>query len=139
MLFVFRLINEVLQSLAASPATPLTKARLLDIHLGATKKLLPAHQSGRFRQEPIVIREPGRGEIVFLPPNHQDVEKLVEELLHFVQENRTKLDPLIVAGLFHKQFMIIHPFMDGNGRTGRLATTLLLPVLGLNLWQLFSF
>jgi Fic family protein len=117
----------------------LTKAHLLEIHQGVTRELLPAHQSGRFRQEPIVVREPGRGEIVFLPPNDQDVEKLIDELLTFVAAKRVELDPLILAGLFHKQFMIIHPFMDGNGRTGRLATSLLLRDLGLSLWKLFSF
>lgn len=44
-----------------------------------------------------------------------------------------------LAGVFHKQFVIIHPFVDGNGRTVRLATKVLLAEMGLNTFHLFSF
>ena len=46
---------------------------------------------------------------------------------------------LILAALFYKQFVIIHPFTDGNGRTARLATKVLLAQMGLNTFNLFSF
>ena len=46
---------------------------------------------------------------------------------------------MIIAGIFHKQFVIIHPFVDGNGRTARLATKVLLAGMGLNTFNLFSF
>ncbi len=111
---------------------------LLRIHAGVMDGLLPLHQTGRFRQEPVVIREPRSGDIIFLPPDHQDVPRLIAELLSFIRENQG-LDPLLIAGLFHKQFVIIHPFMDGNGRTTRLATGHLLNGLGLRLMNLFSF
>ncbi|MBI4035037.1 MAG: Fic family protein, partial [Candidatus Chisholmbacteria bacterium] len=42
-------------------------------------------------------------------------------------------------GVFHKQMVVIHPFMDGNGRTTRLATKVLLAEMGLNTFNLFSF
>ena len=45
----------------------------------------------------------------------------------------------MLAGIFHKQFVIIHPFVDGNGRTARLATNILLARLGVNLFPLLSF
>jgi Fic family protein len=44
------------------------------------------------------------------------------ETPEFIKENNGKIDPLILAGIFHKQMVIIHPFTDGNGRTTRLAT-----------------
>jgi Fic family protein len=44
-----------------------------------------------------------------------------------------------LAGIFHKQFVVIHPFIDGNGRTARLATKMLLAKMGLNTFNLFSF
>jgi Fic family protein len=56
-----------------------------------------------------------------------------------VQANQGVLDPLLLAGLFHKQLVITHPFMDGNGRTTRLATNHLLTGLGLNFFNVFSF
>lgn len=61
------------------------------------------------------------------------------ELLDFVQANQGVLDPILLAGLWHKQLVVIHPFVDGNGRTTRLAIKLLLAGLGLNTFNLFSF
>jgi len=130
--------NGALIALSEQRDSMLDTALLLRIHAGVMDGLLPEHQVGRFRQEPVVIREPRTGDIIFLPPDHQDVPALVEELLAFIRENRN-LDPLLMAGLFHKQFVIIHPFMDGNGRTTRLATDHLLNGLGLRLKGLFSF
>lgn len=130
--------NDALSALDEQRELILDGALLLRIHAGVMDGLLPAHQTGRFRQEPVVIREPRGGDIIFLPPDHQDVPALIEELLAFVRENQG-LDPLLMAGLFHKQLVIIHPFMDGNGRTTRLATSHLLNGLGLRLMGLFSF
>ncbi len=130
--------NDALSALDEQRELILDGALLLRIHAGVMDGLLPAHQTGRFRQEPVVIREPRSGDIIFLPPDHQDVPALIEELVAFVRENQG-LDPLLMAGLFHKQLVIIHPFMDGNGRTTRLATSHLLNGLGLRLMGLFSF
>jgi Fic family protein len=130
--------NRALSWLNEEKAEPLTVELLLRIHAGVMDGLLPAHQAGRFRQEPVIIHEPRAGEIIFLPPDHQDVSPLVSDLIAFVQASHD-LDPLLVAGLFHKQFVVIHPFIDGNGRTVRLATNHLLNGLGLRLTSLFSF
>jgi len=130
--------NRVLTWLSEEKAAPLDVPLLLRIHDGVMDGLLPVYQTGSFRQEPVVIRDPRRGEVVFLPPDHEDVPRLVKELMAFVRKN-TDLDPLLLAGLFHKQLVIIHPFMDGNGRTTRLATSHLLNGLGLRLASLFSF
>lgn len=136
--------NDALTWRSNQPSNPFNRALLLRIHEKVMAGLLPAHQVGRLRQEPVLIHQPHTGEIVYLPPDYQDVERLVDELLAFVQANQGNLDPLLLAGLFHKQLVIIHPFMDGNGRTTRLATNHLLVVpnataLGLNLFTLFSF
>jgi Fic family protein len=130
--------NRVLTWLDEARKAPLDTGLLLRIHAGVMDGLLPAHQTGRFRQEPVVIHDPRTGEIIFLPPDHGDVPALVEELIAYVRENQD-LDPLLLTGLFHKQFVIIHPFMDGNGRTVRLATNHLLNKLDLRLAGLVSF
>ena len=131
--------NRVLTTLSAHPESPLTETRLLDMHRGVLDGLLPGHQVGRWRQEPVILHDPRSGEVVYLPPDWQDVPALMTALVAFVQDQRNTLDPLVLAGIFHKQFVIIHPFADGNGRTARLATTLLLARLGLNLFKLLSF
>jgi len=60
-------------------------------------------------------------------------------LVEFVNQKNKEIDTLILSGIFHKQMVLIHPFMDGNGRTTRLATKVLLTQMGLNTFNLFSF
>ena len=95
---------------------------------------------GHIRQAPVVIRNPRKiDEIVFIPPDVKDVTALLNELNDFVNTHIGKIDSIILAGLFHRQYVIIHPFMDGNGRTARLLTTAILGKAGLDLFEIFSF
>ena len=131
--------NETLKWLNEAPGGPLTTEQILSIHRGVIAGLLPTAHSGQWRRAPVVIHDPRSGNVVYLPPDHQDVPALMDDLIRFVQAQIDRLDPLILAGLFHKQFVIIHPFVDGNGRTARLATKQLLAGLGFNLFPLLSF
>lgn len=112
---------------------------ILDIQKAVTAGLIDDFRSGKLRQEPVFVNNPRTRQPIYLPPDHQNVSQLIDDLLQYVNANRKKLDPLIVAGIFHKQFVIIHPFVDGNGRTTRLATKVLLAGMGLNTFNLFSF
>jgi len=97
-------------------------------------------ECGQIRQAPVLIRNPRKiDEIVFIPPDVKDVQPLLIELISFISENSEKIDPIILAGLFHRQCVIIHPFMDGNGRTTRLLATAILGSTGLDLFEIFSF
>lgn len=118
---------------------PISKNLILEIHKKVVSSLLPDYQSGHFRKEPVVVHNPRTGQIVYLPPDAKDVESMMDSLINFVVEKRNEIDPLIIAGIFHKEFVIIHPFIDGNGRTCRLATKVLLAMMGLNTFNLFSF
>lgn len=102
-------------------------------------KLLPKAILGKLRQEPVVVNNPKSCKTIYLPPDHCDVSKLMQELINFCTKNHDKLDPIIISGIFHKQLVIIHPFIDGNGRSTRLITKHLLAALGLNTFNLFSF
>ncbi len=101
--------------------------------------LLPKFETGRLREKPVVVNDPGTGQPVYLPPDVKDVKPLMEDLIAFTDDNKKNIDSLILAGIFHKQMVIIHPFMDGNGRTTRLVTKALLAAMGLNTFNLFSF
>ena len=95
---------------------------------------------GAIRERPVVIRDPIRPDaIVFMPPDHGDVPRLLKALMSFVQTNLNEIEPVILAGLFHKQAVVIHPYMDGNGRSTRLMSTGLLGLTGLDLFSIFSF
>ena len=112
---------------------------ILKIQQAITTGLIESYRCGKIRQEPVFVNNPKTRQTVYLPPDHQDVEKLLEELFFYLDKNKNIIDPLILAGIFHKQFVIIHPFIDGNGRTTRLATKALLAKMGLNTFHLFSF
>lgn len=131
--------NRALATLSADWQRPLTRDLLLHIHAQVMAGLLPPHQNGRFRQEPVVVHNPRTREVIYLPPDHGDVPALVDDLLAFVRTHQEQMDAVILAGLLHKQLVIIHPFIDGNGRATRLTTKLLLAGLGVNTFNLFSF
>jgi len=104
-----------------------------------TDGLVAKHRCGRIRQEPVFVNDPRTTKTIYWPPDHQDVTPMLKELFDFLDKNNSVVDPLILAGIFHKQFVIIHPFIDGNGRTARLATKVLLAKMGLDTFKLFSF
>lgn len=88
---------------------------------GASKK------PGFLREIQNYIGPPGSTifEAVFVPPPPEKVEALLRDLLIF-WKNDDSIPPLIKASLIHAQFETIHPFLDGNGRLGRLLITLFL-------------
>ncbi|MEZ0375390.1 MAG: Fic family protein [Candidatus Sericytochromatia bacterium] len=130
---------ETLLTQSGTSGPLLNLKRYLEIHNIVMKGLLPPIKRGKLRKEPVFVNDPRLGKTIYWPPDHKDVPGLMQELMSFVEKEQGKLDPLILAGLFHKQSLIIHPFIDGNGRTTRLATTLLLANMGLNTFPLFSF
>lgn len=134
--------NQALQELNAQLDKKHVKfdlSLILSMQKKIVDKLLPIHQSGSLRSSPVFVNDPRRGKTIYWPPDVQDVIPLMKDLMSFIQENQQTIDPLIVAGIFHKQMVIIHPFMDGNGRTTRLATKVLLAKMGLDTFHLFSF
>jgi Fic family protein len=112
---------------------------ILKIHREVTLNLLEENEVGKLRNKPVVVNDPRVNEVVYIPPDFKDVDSLMLDLVAFINKNINSIDPLILAGLLHKQMVIIHPFMDGNGRTTRLITKFLLANMGLNTFKLFSF
>lgn len=67
----------------------------------------------------------------FIPPHQDGVLEYMSDLEKFIHNDETNLPHLIKTGILHYQFETIHPFLDGNGRTGRLLITLYLVNFGL--------
>jgi Fic family protein len=85
---------------------------------------------GEFRQSQNWIGGTRPGKAVFVPPPPELVLECMSALELFLHDERSELPVLVKAGLIHVQFETIHPFLDGNGRLGRLLITFLLCAAG---------
>ena len=73
-----------------------------------------------------VVKDSASGVIIYMPPEWRDVPALMKDLVKWLITERANLPTPILAAIAHYQFVTIHPYYDGNGRTARLLTTLVL-------------
>ena len=90
-----------------------------------------------YRDGQNVIRDGRTKAIVYMPPESKDVKNLMTGMVDWINQN-TELPCPVIAGIAHYQFATIHPYYDGNGRTARLLTTLILHLGGYDLKGLYS-
>jgi Fic family protein len=106
---------------------PLSNRLLREIHGVLLAKGRGAEKDpGEFRRSQNWIGGSRPGLAHFVPPPPGAVGDLMSDLERFLHDQAVPLQELIRAGLAHVQFETIHPFLDGNGRVGRLLITLLL-------------
>ncbi|WP_413439331.1 Fic family protein [Sulfuriferula sp. GW1] len=98
---------------------------LLDGARGAGK------QPGELRRSQNWIGGTRPGNAVFVPPPPERVSELLADMERFIHDTATDLPPMIKVALIHAQFETIHPFLDGNGRIGRLLIAALFEHWGL--------
>jgi Fic family protein len=93
-----------------------------------------------YRDGQNVIRDGGAGGIVYLPPEAHDVPVLMSSLVQWINEamEERELPAPVIAALAHYQYATIHPYYDGNGRTARLLTTVILHRGGYGLKGIYS-
>lgn len=90
-----------------------------------------------YRDGQNVIRDGRTRSIVYMPPDAKDVPNLMKAMISWIARS-SEIPASIVAGIVHYQFVTIHPYYDGNGRTSRLLTTLVLHLRGYDLKGLYS-
>ncbi len=115
---------------------PLTEDLLQRLHALVEKG--PRARPTPWRDGQNVIRDSATGAIVYLPPEAKDVPELMSSLVAWMEHQREILPVPLIAGLAHYQFVTIHPYYDGNGRTARLLATFLLHRGGYGLNGFFS-
>ncbi len=99
--------------------------RLLDGARGAGK------QPGELRRSQNWVGGTRPGNAVFVPPPPEHVSTLLADMERFIHDEATDLPPMVKVALIHAQFETIHPFLDGNGRIGRLLIAALFEHWGL--------
>lgn len=105
---------------------------ILDMHRALLKSdRMMASEAGRLREQQVWIGPGGSGPLLadFVPPTHPRVPSAMEDLVEFIA--REDLPVLVQAAVAHAQFETIHPFADGNGRTGRALVHAILKEKGL--------
>ncbi len=108
----------------------ITGKNVLKLHENITHYTLEyTYLEGQYRSEPVYVvnRE---GDIVFTPPNANLVQGQIKDLLEWINNTSRELNAVISAGIIHYEFVRIHPFIDGNGRTGRALVAIYLYLRG---------
>jgi len=92
-----------------------------------------------YRDGQNVIRDSATGGIVYMPPEASDVPGLMGKMVRWIHQAETDQVPVVlVVALAHYQFVTIHPYYDGNGRTARLLATFILHRCGYGLGGMLS-
>jgi len=117
---------------------PITEEQIQTIHAlvmsSKNKKIAPTP----YRTVQNVIRDSATHRIVYLPPEAKDVPLLMKQLVEWLEKNPEQLPAPLIAALAHYQYATIHPYIDGNGRTARLLTTLILRMSSYDLKGIYS-
>ena len=102
-----------LETLVTSGET-LTEWHIKNIH-GLILREIDTQNAGRYRMENVVI-----GGAIHVPPRHYEIDGLMQNLIREYKGEWRSFHPVLRATLLHGEFVKIHPFIDGNGRTSRL-------------------
>jgi Fic family protein len=129
----FGLVSEYLSS-----GAPIGEGLIREIH----KRLVEGVRGGRakpgeWRTIQNYVAHSQTGAIVYTPPPAAEVPILMRELVEWLREEHA-IHPVLVAGIAQFQLVHIHPFVDGNGRTSRLLSTLCLYRAGYDFKRLFT-
>lgn len=122
-------MNEAVQSLNDLPFS----SRLIrQVHKTLMEGVRGENKTpGEYRRSQNWIGGSTISDAIFVPPVHTEIPELITDIESFVHNESINVPDLIKIAIIHYQFETIHPFLDGNGRTGRLLITLYLVSKGL--------
>lgn len=118
----------------------ITEKVILTIHKLLTKDVLEnPTDSGVYRNRQVVIGNRLTGVVTFRPPDTGDVPRLMKEFVKWLNsKDAADTNPVLAAGISHYEFVRIHPFIDGNGRTARALASLILYARGFDTKRFFA-
>ena len=129
----FELVSGYLES-----GEPITEALIRQIHKRLVQGVRGNKASpGEYRKIQNYIVNLRTGEKTYTPPPPLEVPQMMSDFASWLQKD-TQMHPVIVAGIAQFQLVHVHPFVDGNGRTARLLSTLCLYRTGYDFKRLFT-
>jgi len=131
-------VLEYIDKLGEKKVKEITEDIILKIHQLNTKGILPEHQSGFYRKVPVAVVN-GYGRVIFQPPPVNRITTLMKDFISWLNSDQAQeLYPVLLSGISHYEFVRIHPFIDGNGRTTRALATLILYLKGFDTKRFFA-
>ncbi len=129
----FEFVSESLDS-----GDPITEGLIREIH----KKLVEGVRGGKadpgnYRRIQNYVANLSTGEVIYTPPSAVEVPIMMSEMIKWLNSD-IEIHPVLVSGIAQFQLVHIHPFLDGNGRTSRLLSTLCLYKAGYDFKRLFT-
>lgn len=112
---------------------------LTDIHKATVEKIISNEKVGVLRKTQVVIKEEGTENVVLKPPPAVEVPYLIDDFFSWLNSDEAKeVHPILRSAIAHYVLVAIHPFVEGNGRTVRAFTQLLLMREGYDIKRFFS-
>lgn len=117
---------------------PVTEGLIRELHKILVQGVRGSHADpGSYRKvQNYVVNSKTKG-IIYTPPSPLDVPHLMRDFAQWINHSKD-ISPVLLAGIVQFQFVHIHPFIDGNGRTARILSTLILYKLGYDFKRLFT-
>lgn len=117
---------------------PITEGLIREIHKCLVKEVRGnSSMPGEYRKVQNYVVNSKTGETVYTPPPAYEVQIMMQELVDYINKDE-EVHPVLIAGISQFQLVHIHPFLDGNGRTARLLSTLCLYRKGYDFKKLFT-
>ncbi len=117
---------------------PITQGLIRELHKILVKDVRDNQADpGNYRRVQNYVVNSRTKEVIYTPPPPLEVPYLIQDLVEWLNR-KEDLSPILVAGIAQFQFVHIHPFLDGNGRTARLLSTLILYKTGYDFKRLFT-
>ncbi len=117
---------------------PVTEGIVREVHKILVKGVRGENADpGNYRKIQNYVVNSRTREVIYTPPGALDVPHLMREFVEWINKAED-VSPILVAGIAQFQFVHIHPFIDGNGRTARLLSTLILYKTGYDFKRLFT-
>jgi Fic family protein len=129
----FEFVSECLDS-----GAPITEGLIREIH----KKLVQGVRGGKadpgnYRRIQNYVANSSTNEVIYTPPSVAEVSVMMSEMVKWLNSD-LEIHPVLISGISQFQLVHIHPFLDGNGRTSRLLSTLCLYKAGYDFKRLFT-